>query len=186
MISLRRPSASDIERHRSERLDALPTCLPSPRPPAGFHHDRTTRVVGHGRIDLERARQGMQQWVAHRGSGVEVFPADAPVAPGSVVALVTRTMGMWLLFACRVESVIDEPDRFGFVYATLPGHPECGYESFVVALIGDDVVFEIDAVSRPGIAIVRVAAPVTRVIQKRATEAYLDALATWIADVPPT
>lgn len=143
-------------------------------------------MVGHGRAGFERARLGLQRWAAHRSSGVEVFPADAPVAPGSVVALVTRTLGLWLLFGCRVESVIDDPDRFGFVYATLPGHPECGYESFVVGLVGRDVLFEIEAVSRPGIALVRVGAPVTRVIQRRATEAYLDALAAWIADEPPT
>ena len=99
-----------------------------------------------------------------------------------MVGLVTRQMGLWLLFACRVESVIDEPERHGFVYATLPGHPECGYESFVVAMNGDDVVFEIEAVSRPGIALVRLAAPVTRGIQERATRAYLDALTTWVAD----
>jgi uncharacterized protein (UPF0548 family) len=104
------------------------------------------------------------------------------VEAGSVVGLVTRQMGLWLLFACRVESVIDEPERHGFVYATLPGHPECGYESFVVAMNGDDVVFEIEAVSRPGIALVRLAAPVTRGIQERATRAYLDALTTWVAD----
>lgn len=186
MISLWRPAPADIERHRTERLDVAPTCEPSPDPPAGFHHDRTTRVVGHGPAQFDRARCGIQQWAAHRGAGVEVFPSDAPVASGSVVGLVTRQVGLWLLFSCRVDSVIDEADRFGFVYATLPGHPECGYESFVVALIGDDVVFEIDAVSRPGIALVRVAAPITRVIQRRATEAYLDALATWIADGPPT
>jgi uncharacterized protein (UPF0548 family) len=47
---------------------------------------------------------------------------------------------------------------------------------------GDDVVFEIEAVSRPGIALVRLAAPVTRGIQERATRAYLDALTTWVAD----
>jgi uncharacterized protein (UPF0548 family) len=186
VISLRRPSDAEVERYRVERLGAPPTRLPSADPPPGFHHDRTTRVIGHGRNQFERARRGLQQWAAQRGSGVEVFPSDAPVAAGSVVGLVTRKLGLWLLFACRVESVIDEPERFGFVYATLPGHPEDGYESFVVVLRGGDVVFEIDAVSRPGIALVRLAAPITRAIQRRATQAYLDALAAWIADDLPT
>ena len=181
MISLRRPSDADVERYRVGCLDAMPTCLPADDPPPGFHHDRTTRVVGRGTDQFDRARLGLQQWAAHRGSGVEVYPAVAPVEAGSVVGLVTRQMGLWLLFACRVESVIDEPERYGFVYATLPGHPECGYESFVVALDGDDVVFEIEAVFRPGIALVRLAAPITRGIQERATRAYLDALATWVA-----
>lgn len=181
MISLRRPSDADVERYRARCLDAAPTCLPADDPPPGFHHDRTTRVVGRGTDQFDRARLGLRQWAAHRGSGVAVYPADAPLEAGSVVGLVTRQMGLWLLFACRVESVIDEPGRFGFVYATLPDHPECGYESFVVVLQGDDVLFEIEAVSRPGTALVRLAAPITRSIQERATRAYLDALTTWVA-----
>jgi uncharacterized protein (UPF0548 family) len=77
-----------------------------------------------------------------------------------------------------VTSVIDEPDAFGFTYATLPDHPADGYESFTVRAENDAVWFDIEAVSRPGIPILRLAAPVTRHIQKRATAAYLAALTT--------
>ena len=86
-----------------------------------------------------------------RGSGVEVVPDDAALLPGTTVAILTRQLGLWVLAACRIESVIDEPRRFGFVYSTLPDHPECGYESFVVTNVDDEIVFTIDAVSRPGI-----------------------------------
>lgn len=97
------------------------------------------------------------------------------------VAIVTRQLGLWVLAACRVMSVIDEPSKFGFVYATLPDHPEEGYESFVVHETGGSVIFRIEAVSRPGVPLVRVGAPVTRILQRRASDAYLEALATWIA-----
>lgn len=110
-----------------------------------------------------------------------MFPVDAPLEPGSTVAIVTRQLGLWVLAACRVESVTDEPSSFGFVYSTLPDHPERGYESFMVRHLGDgEVIFDIEAVSRPGIPLVRIGAPVTRMVQRRASHAYLAALRSYV------
>jgi uncharacterized protein (UPF0548 family) len=131
-------------------------------------------------MDFDRARRGLERWAAHRGSGVEIHPPNAPLAAGTTVAILTRQLGLWVLAACRVESVIDEPTRFGFVYATLPDHPEQGYESFIVHEVDGKIIFEIDAVSRPGIPIVRLGAPVTRLLQRRASDAYLAALHSWV------
>ena len=79
---------------------------------------------------------------------------------------------------CRVVYIVDEPDRFGFAYGTLPGHPEQGEEAFVVAKADDGAVrFTITAFSRPKEALARLGGPVTRFVQKRATKAYLDAMA---------
>lgn len=97
--------------------------------PTGFHREQSSRHIGAGDADFARARAGLQQWRAHRGSGVEVHPDDAEVADGETVAIVTRQLGLWVLAACRVSSVTDESDAFGFTYVTLPDHPECGYES---------------------------------------------------------
>ncbi len=102
---------------------------------------------------------------------------------GETVAILTRQLGLWVLASCRVVSVIDEPAAFGFVYATLPDHPEEGYESFVVRhdeREADAVVFTIEAVSRPGVPIVRIGAPITQLLQRRAAHAYLAALETWV------
>lgn len=50
----------------------------------------------------------------------------------------------------RVIAVVDEPDRRGFSYGTLPGHPLSGEESFVVERRGDGSVWlTIRSVSRP-------------------------------------
>jgi len=176
VISLRRPTVTAIDAYRDERLSVAPTCPPAASPPAGFHHTRATRPIGTTRADFERARLALQRWQAHRRSGIEVAPRDAAVAEGETVAIVTRQIGLWVVAACRVTSVIDEPATFGFTYATLPDHPADGYESFVVRIDGDSVVFDIEAVSRPGTLLVRLATPVTRRIQKRATDAYLAAL----------
>jgi uncharacterized protein (UPF0548 family) len=77
--------------------------------------------------------------------------------------------------------VIDEPNRWGFVYGTLPGHPEEGEEAFIVSISEDGIVrFEITAFSRPANLIVRFSRPVGRGIQKR----YLRALHSYVNKEP--
>lgn len=181
MISVRRPTPEDVERYVAERIDVEPTARPATSPPLGFRRERFARTVGTGTADLDRATDGLRAWAAHRGSGVDVYPADTPLTEGATVGIRTRQLGLWVVAACRVETVIDEPARRGFVYSTLPDHPECGYEWFVVRLEGDQVVFEIEAVSKPGVALIRLGEPVARRLQRRATEAYLDALEAWVA-----
>ena len=139
--------------------------------------------MGEGPDAFEAAGRGLRQWMAHRGSGVEVFPSDAGVVEGETVVLLTRQVGLWVLMACRIESIVDETDHLGFTYAALPGHPERGYESFGVRLLADGQVrFEIVAVSRPGLALVRLLGPLARLLQRRATRGYLNALAAAVAD----
>ncbi len=179
MISFRRPTAAEIAAYREDRLGAAPTCLPTPATPAGFRNERFSQRIGATEREFERARDGLQQWRAHRGSGVEVHPATARLAVGETVAIVTRQLGLWVLAACRVTSVTDEPDVFGFTYATLPGHPECGIDTFTVRRTDDEVRFEIEATSKAGIPLVRLGAPVTQHLQRRAAHAYLDALVRW-------
>lgn len=180
MISLSRPRQEAIVAYREARLSAAPTCAPGPATPSGFRHERFRREIGLGDDDFRKARDGLIAWAAHRGSGVEVFPGTAEVAVGETVAILTRQLGLWVLAACRVMSVVDQPTEFGFTYATLPDHPECGYESFTVKLDAGRVRFDIEATSKPGIPLVRVGSPVTRVLQKRATHAYLESLAQWV------
>jgi uncharacterized protein (UPF0548 family) len=78
---------------------------------------------------------------------------------------------------CRVIYVVDEARRYGFAYGTLPGHPECGEEAFVVEHRPDDeVVFAISAFSRPADWLVRIGGPFVRRLQARATSSYLNAI----------
>jgi uncharacterized protein (UPF0548 family) len=75
--------------------------------------------------------------------------------------------------------VIDESDRFGFVYATLPHHPEVGEELFLVERdpLGT-ITAVVEAVWRPGNVITRIGRPATRYFQLRATRRYLDGMTT--------
>lgn len=179
MLSLRRPDDAAIDAYRRTRLGMAVTGVVADQPAPGFRQERSNRVVGVGPDAFERGRAGLEQWVAHRGSGVEVFPAEVGIAEGETVVVVTRQGGVWVMAACRIERVINEPATFGFVYATLPGHPECGYESFIVAQEDGVVRFHIDAVSKPGMLLVRLGGPVTRWLQRRATTGYLDAIERW-------
>jgi uncharacterized protein (UPF0548 family) len=184
VISLHQPTASEIAEYRNHRVGSDPTCDPSDTRPAGFRSEHFSRRIGAGDADFQRARVGLQRWKAHRGSDVEVHPNSAELAVGVTVAIVTRQLGLWVLAACRVSSVTETADTFGFTYATLPDHPECGYESFTVRRTPDEVRFDIEATSKAGILLVQFAAPVTRQLQKRAAKNYLDALARWTAAAP--
>ncbi|WP_119675019.1 DUF1990 domain-containing protein [Deinococcus sp. RM] len=83
-----------------------------------------------------------------------------------------------LAFCDRVTDVIDEPRRQGFTYATLPGHPEQGAETFLVEWHADDrVTFTVRAVSQPGWPLLRLVRPALAWLQGRATRQYLRAIA---------
>ena len=107
-----------------------------------------------------------------------VVCADRPPALGDVVAMSAPLPIGFVDVVCRVVTVIDEPDRFGFAYGTLPVHAERGEESFTVVRGRDGgITFEIVAVSRPRHPLARLCPPVARRLQRAATERYLDAMA---------
>ncbi len=78
---------------------------------------------------------------------------------------------------CRVVYVIDEPNRVGFAYGTLLGHPVTGEELFLVQRHGDGrVTFTVSAFSRPATTLTRAAGPVTRWAQSQMMDRYPRAL----------
>lgn len=78
---------------------------------------------------------------------------------------------------CRVVYVIDESDRRGFAYGTLPGHPEAGEEAFIVERTDDGSVWlTIRAVSRPSSWAWWFAYPMLRLAQTLYTRRYFRAL----------
>jgi uncharacterized protein (UPF0548 family) len=148
----------------------------------GYRTDRYEVVLGRGAAVLERAGDGLRAWAAHRGAGVRVEPPDAPLTEGTTVVLVTRLGPASVLAACRVVAVVDEPDRFGFAYGTLPLHPESGEEAFLVERgPGDEVRFRVVAASRPASPLARLGAPVARLVQRRVTRGYLEGLRRAVA-----
>jgi uncharacterized protein (UPF0548 family) len=90
-----------------------------------------------------------------------------------------------MLAPCRIVAVVDQPDRFGFAYATLPGHPERGEEAFHVERAPDDrVTFRVQVVARPELLLVRLGGPITNFMEKRVTHKYLKGVRLAVSPVP--
>lgn len=75
----------------------------------------------------------------------------------------------------EVVAVIDEPDRRGLVYGTLPGHSERGEEPFSVERRADGTWVVVRAFSRPGRWFTRLGAPVAGRARRTMTRRYLAA-----------
>lgn len=169
---------STLDADRAARLRAAtltyePAGDTSPRPGFGWL-DRTRRLE---RRDLGGAAEDLLGWQVHARAGL-VVAASAPRAAVGVVLEMRLGVGpVALRVPCRVVRVVDEPQRSGFAYGTLPGHPECGEEMFVVEQ-GDDgaLTFTVSAFSRPATLLARAGGPVTRWVQAGMTERYLRAL----------
>jgi uncharacterized protein (UPF0548 family) len=142
--------------------------------PAGYHHVRESAVIGSGRARFDRAAADVMRWGMLRGAGLQVRPTTEVAEVGSEVIVGLGPVRV----PCRVVYVIDEPDRRGFAYGTLPGHAETGEELFAVRYDpGTDQVYaEVAAFSRHGTWWSRLAGPVTSLLQRAVTRRYLQAL----------
>lgn len=138
------------------------------------HSHTVHRSVRLPERDLQRYADGLLGWQVHRGSGLRTL-AGGPAEPGRDVALGTRLGPLWLGFACRVVATVEELDRAGFTYVTYPGHPVAGAEEFLLTRDGDGVLLTLHSVSREALLPARLAPPVARWLQVRATDDMLAA-----------
>ncbi|QEO09801.1 DUF1990 family protein [Protaetiibacter larvae] len=147
--------------------------------PAGFQAIDREVVLGSGRELFARAVDTTMRWGVQRGAGIRVrslsLDEGRPLAVGDLAIL---RIPLWPRdVPCRVVVVIDEPDRAGFAYGTLPGHPESGEEAFLIELRPDGTVVQrIRAFSRPANAFFRLGYPVLALLQRRYTDRYLRSL----------
>jgi uncharacterized protein (UPF0548 family) len=145
--------------------------------PPGYHHGRSSIALGRGDEVWAAARAALDQWRAHTGAGVGVHPADAPLAAGGTVALSVRIGPVVDVFGCRIVQVVDEADRYGFAYGTLPGHPERGEESFVLDRNEPgSVTFTVTVFAQGAQLVTRLAQPLTSAVSRRYFGRYLRSL----------
>lgn len=146
-------------------------------PPADAHVVHAERVVGRGPADFDRVRTAILGYGMQRGAGLRVAASTPRAEAGTVLVMRSPLFGP-IRIPCRVVYVLDEPDRAGFAYGTLPGHPESGEELFSVELRPDGaVVAVVRAFSRPGRWYTRLGAPAGRLLQAAMTRRYLAAMA---------
>ncbi|WP_329139212.1 DUF1990 domain-containing protein [Streptomyces sp. NBC_01476] len=141
-------------------------------PPPGFHALRVRVPLGAG--TYERAVEALFTWRMHRATPFLRVPAEVPeAAPGVRVLL---RMGP-VTAPCQVVWTVEEKNRTGFAYGTLPGHPECGEEAFVLRRDPDGSAgFTVLAFSRPATWYLRAAGPCGRSAQRAIAHQYARAL----------
>ena len=142
--------------------------------PVGYRTFRRSREVGPDTA-YSAMRADLFGWMVQSRSGIRVT-ASADVAAGVVVELRIGVGPLSIIAPCRVVYVIDESDRCGFGYGTLPGHPESGEESFLLERADNAVTFTVTAFSKPATMLTRLAGPIGRRVQDVMTARYLRAL----------
>ncbi len=113
-------------------------------------------------------------------AGEDTFAADGTsfLVPGDTAILTIPFARMHITAPVRVVYVINEPNRRGFAYGTLAGHPESGEESFVIERSDEGSVWiTITAFSRPSSLLWRLAGLPLRIAQRRYIDRYLRVLA---------
>ncbi|GAA1850357.1 DUF1990 family protein [Microlunatus capsulatus] len=147
--------------------------------PAGYHHQHVSARVGQGRAAFEAAGEALLTWRVHEGAGLSARVSDHRVRVGTVAELRLGPRRVGLRIPVRVLEVVEDDHRLGFVYGTLPGHPERGEESFTVELAADGAVFfDLVAFSRGGRWFTVLGAPLARAGQYLVTERYVSAART--------
>lgn len=157
--------------------------------PVGFRRHESTVLIGQdddGDDAVWRAASAaVLAWGVKTRSGFTVHP---PSGPGGVregeelwlhAALGPRTAALTVREPVRVVAVVDTPDRVGFAYGTLRGHPVSGEEAFVVHRSPDGRVrLTLRSLTRPAPAGPwRLAFPVLLVAQRVYRRRYRRALA---------
>jgi uncharacterized protein (UPF0548 family) len=127
------------------------------------------------------ARDGLRAWACHDGAGIVRLPERPELREGVTLVQALPVGPAYVPAACRIVWAVDEPDRFGFAYGTLPGHPETGEEAFVVVRDpGGSVRLDITVFSRARHPLARLGWFVGRRIQVRVTNRFLDGLEAYV------
>jgi uncharacterized protein (UPF0548 family) len=176
MITLLKPSAATVREFLAgqAKLDFTydEVGATATSPPAGYAVDHTRIKLGEGEEVFAAAVAALERWEQFRLRWVEAWPAQTPIRPGEVVAIVARRVGLWWLNACRIVYVVDESgpvSRYGFAYGTLPDHAGSGEERFLVEWDrgSGEVWYDILAFSRPHWLLTRLGYRYMRRLQKR-------------------
>ena len=150
---------------------------PSPSGRRAYEH---TVRVGRGDECWTQARSALLSWGVKTRSGFAVEPAsgsDPGVRDGGDYWLVASVGPLRIREPARVVAVVDRPDRCGFAYGTLEGHPVAGEEAFVLHRGEDGVVrLTLRSVTAPGVGRWRLAFPAVLVAQRWYRRRYARAL----------
>ncbi|RBY89000.1 DUF1990 domain-containing protein [Blastococcus sp. TBT05-19] len=148
--------------------------------PAGRRAYERSVLVGRGDECWVHARAALLSWGVKTRSGFAVEPASGSgpgVRGGADYWLVASVGPLRIREPARVVAVVDRPDRCGFAYGTLEGHPVSGEEAFVLHRGDDgDVRLTLRSVTAPGAGRWRLAFPGVLIAQRWYRRRYARAL----------
>lgn len=131
--------------------------------PPGYNH-LLVRVPVGGSEAFDTAVRAVTTWRMHRGA--LLFVDAEPARPGLRIAARLGIPRLGPRVLCEVVGVITEPDRGGFAYGTLPGHPERGEEAFIVERAEGRTWLTVTAFSQPAAWFTRAAGPLVPILQR--------------------
>ena len=142
--------------------------------PSGYRDFESAFFLGHGRDTFDRCAEELLHWEVKIRSGFDIeglgncaTDSDTPrVQAGQEPTIFVRLGPFRLPEPARVIEVVESRARRGFTYATKPGHPITGEESFILIHTPENRVFLVlRSVSRAGTGIWRLGEPFVRLAQ---------------------
>jgi uncharacterized protein (UPF0548 family) len=137
--------------------------------PAGFRRYERTVLIGHGPARWETVAEEVLDWRVKTRSGFtvrSVTGATQRAQAGEDYLLAARIGPFTLREPVRVIAVVEQPDRSGFAYGTLQGHPVSGEEAFIVHRTPDGAIWlTLRSLTRPARGRWRLAFPAILVAQ---------------------
>ena len=170
-----------LDETTARRLQAQPFTYPEVgrvlgETPRGYRRLRVTRRLPD-HVDLDTVTRALMTWQLQARAGLQVAASSREVEPEAVVVLRLGLGRLALTIPCRVVTVVDERDRRGFTYGTLPGHPERGEEAFVLDRHDDGAItITVSAFSRPASRLARLGGPISAGLQTLMTQRYVRAV----------
>lgn len=139
-----------------------------------------SRCIGSGDEVWAAATTALMRWQVKTRSGFRVQDSESRRAEHVRLGrlwLVAKMGPLRIHEPIEVVAIADEPDRKGYAYGTLNGHPVNGEEAFVVERRADDSVWlTIRSVTWSSRSRWWLATPVVRVLQPFYRRRYLQSL----------
>lgn len=114
---------------------------------SGYRVSSDTAALGTGEDLWQRVSADVLRWTIKTRSGFSV-DEPGPVSEGDRVNVTASFLGVKVIEPVEVVAVVEESDRVGFSYRTLPGHPVSGEEAFIVHRLGDAVYLTIRSLTK--------------------------------------
>ncbi len=139
------------------------------RMPQGYAHARDSVALGRGEEVWAFAKTALTHWDCYPQADWIALCEYPRIEVGQQVMVLFQIAGLWWTSPCRIVYVIDEPDRYGFAYGTLPGHVESGEELFLVERdpLTGEVHYEIRMMANAAHPLAKLVPPFVKAMQQR-------------------